>query len=294
MINSCGGWIAHAVVTVESLYFFLDTYLMDDQQFRQLLRLFDLSWDGYRKVRKGVKKRIARHMQRMGYRTMDGYLRALGQSPDDREVCERLLTVSISRFFRDPSLWQALKDEILPGIITVDTDKVDAWSAGCACGEEVYSLKILWDVMGADCQECRALHVLATDSNPVYLDKARSGIYTRSSFKEMHPALKVRYFDASSKGTTFAVTENLKTRITWQCQDLLSDPPDASFQLIFLRNNLLTYYLDVRKLAPLHRIIDCLTPAGFLIIGMGEKMPREVQGLFPHKDHPCIYKKENG
>ncbi|MBW1896730.1 MAG: hypothetical protein JRI47_06700, partial [Deltaproteobacteria bacterium] len=167
---------------------------MDDQQFRQLLRLFDLSWEGYRKVRKGVKKRISRHMHTRGYRTMDGYLSALGQSPEDRQACERLLTVSISRFFRDPSLWQALENEILPEIITVNRDKVNAWSAGCACGEEAYSLKILWDVMRSDYQECPALHVLATDSNPVYLNKARNGIYTRSSLKEMPGALKAGYF----------------------------------------------------------------------------------------------------
>jgi chemotaxis protein methyltransferase CheR len=267
---------------------------MDDQQFRQLLRVFDLSWDGYRKVRKGVKKRIARHMQGMGCKTMEGYLLALGQSPEERQACERLLTVSISRFFRDPSLWQALKDEILPGIISANPDKVNAWSAGCACGEEVYSLKILWDLMEADYQERPALHVLATDSNPMYLRKAQSGIYARSSFKEMPEALKARYFNAGSKGSTFTVTEHLKTGISWQCQDLFSDPPDRSFQLIFLRNNLLTYYLDVRKIASLRRIIEGLSPEGFLIIGMGEKMPPEVRGLIPHKEHPCIYKKEKG
>ena len=93
---------------------------MSDQQFRQLLNKLGLSWDGYRKVRRGVKKRICRHMQQLGCRTMKEYFFALDQSKDARQDCERLMTVSISRFFRDPTFWESLEDDVLANLATKD------------------------------------------------------------------------------------------------------------------------------------------------------------------------------
>ena len=74
---------------------------MHDDQFRIILNHFGLSRDGYRKVRKGVKKRINRHMQYCGCHTVNAYLMKLDQNRSLKGECERLLTVSISRFFRD-------------------------------------------------------------------------------------------------------------------------------------------------------------------------------------------------
>jgi len=90
---------------------------MDDKQFRQLLNWFGLSWDGYRKVRKGVKKRIRRHMQQLGCQNMEAYFLSLDKSEELRLQSERLMTVSISRFFRDRHLWKTLENRILRSII---------------------------------------------------------------------------------------------------------------------------------------------------------------------------------
>jgi chemotaxis protein methyltransferase CheR len=118
---------------------------MDDQQFRQLLIHFQYSWAGYRKVRKGVKKRINRHMHQLGCRNMDAYLDKLDQSHKTRQACERLMTVSISRFFRDRQFWHTLEKKLLPELLESRAEKVKVWSAGCACGEEAYSFKIVWE-----------------------------------------------------------------------------------------------------------------------------------------------------
>ena len=87
---------------------------MDDVQFRKLLHHLGLSWTGYRKVRKGVKKRISRHMRLLNCSDLAGYLHELGSSKGARYECERLMTVSISRFFRDKKLWVLLLDKVLP------------------------------------------------------------------------------------------------------------------------------------------------------------------------------------
>jgi chemotaxis protein methyltransferase CheR len=87
---------------------------MDDTSFIRLLEYFNLSWSGYRKVRKGVKKRIARHMQALNLSSMDDYLKLIDKDEDVRKKCFWHLTVSISRFYRDRHLWERLGREILP------------------------------------------------------------------------------------------------------------------------------------------------------------------------------------
>ena len=107
---------------------------MDDRHFRQLLDALGLSWSGFRKVRKGVKKRVARHMQQLGCRDMDAYVARLETDTIVRLECERLLSVSISRFFRDRRLWETLQGHILPELATAFSTGIRMWSAGCACG----------------------------------------------------------------------------------------------------------------------------------------------------------------
>ena len=74
---------------------------MDDLQFRQLLDYFNYSWKGYRRVRNGAKKRISRHMQQLKCRNIDEYFNSLDRDGEVRQQCECLMTVSVSRFFRD-------------------------------------------------------------------------------------------------------------------------------------------------------------------------------------------------
>jgi chemotaxis protein methyltransferase CheR len=90
---------------------------MDDQQFRQLLDYFGFSWEGYRRVRKGVKKRIIKHMVQLRCRSVDEYLCSLDGDEEVRKHSECLMTVSISRFFRDRFLWKIIEDQIVPGIM---------------------------------------------------------------------------------------------------------------------------------------------------------------------------------
>ncbi len=93
----------------------------DDHQFRQLLHHLGLSWKGYRRVRKGVKKRIRRHMQQLGCQNMPAYLLELDKSKEARRQCEQMVAFPISRFFRDRKLWEVLEKEILPELLSLST-----------------------------------------------------------------------------------------------------------------------------------------------------------------------------
>ena len=266
---------------------------MNDNQFRQLLERLGLCWGGYRKVRKGVKKRIRRHMHQLGCQTVEAYLLVLGQDSAARYHCERLMSVCISRFFRDLDLWRTLADEILPSIFKENTMSMKVWSAGCACGEEPYSMKILCETMAPGVKYMPDVEIWATDMNPDYLKRAQTGIYSASSLKELPQALRTRYFRPTQQQHAYRINEPLKKGLIWRVHNLLSGPPDSQFQLIFLRNSLLTYYRDALKLPAFEKVVGSLAQSGFLIIGAHEQIPPGTNELVPFGSHSYIFQKED-
>lgn len=264
---------------------------MDDLQFRQLLDYFCYSWDGYRRVRKGVKKRISRHMQQLGCRSVDEYFHILDRDEGVRQQCECLMTVSVSRFFRDRMLWKIIEDQIVPEILRENREKVKFWDAGCACGEEVYSMKMLWETLRSRFDYMPEIEVWATDINPAYLRRAREGIYSISSIKEVGQELREIYFIFQEDENVFRINPSLQKGISWKVHNMLHNFEENNFQIIFLRNNLLTYYRDEIKQPAFRKVVNSLTQGGFLIIGSHEKLPFESNNFVPFHDQPSIFRK---
>jgi chemotaxis protein methyltransferase CheR len=264
---------------------------MNDLQFRQLLDYFGFSWDGYRRVRKGVKKRINRHMQQLGCRSFDEYLHILDRDGGVRQQCECLMTVSVSRFFRDRMLWKILEAHIVPEILRENPDKVKFWDAGCACGEEVYSMKMLWETLRSRFDSMPDIEVWATDINPVYLRRARRGLYSIGSIKEVEQNLREIYFIFQEDENVFRINPSLQKGIFWKVHNMLHNFEENNFHIIFLRNNLLTYYRDEIKQPAFQKVVNNLAQGGFLIIGSHEKVPFESDNFVPFHDQPPIFKK---
>ena len=262
---------------------------MDDQQFQQLLNHLQLSWPGYRKVRKGAKKRIGRHMRDLGSNSMQLYLEQLTKDSEAKKQCELLMSVSISRFFRDRKLWQVIEEQILPALIEKCGGSLKAWSVGCACGEEVYTLKIIWEQIRLTFRNLPKLEITATDLNPLVLERARNGKYPRSSIREVTEDLMALYFYTKKGGKQFKIKDMLKSGIKWIEQDFFTDPPGSGFHLIFVRNNLLTYYQDKRVKPVLSKIVKSLDMGGYLVIGSHEKLPFQISNLQPLASVPYVF-----
>jgi chemotaxis protein methyltransferase CheR len=263
---------------------------MDDDQFRQLLDWFDFSWSGYRKVRKGVKKRISRHMQELKCSNINAYLNLLNQNAELRQECEKRMTVSISRFLRDRQLWYVLENDILPRMIESEKKALRVWSAGCARGEEVYSFKILWDRLNKKYGQLPEIEMVATDIHAGYIEKAKVGVYSKSSLKEVQPEIREHYFDVRKSGNRFAIKAAFKEGIDWMVQDIFSNPPGSAFDIIFLRSNLLTYYKAHLKIEGLKSVLKALAPDGWLIVGSHEKLPSTVSNMQRHNSIPWAYR----
>lgn len=232
-------------------------------------------------------------MQQLKCPNVASYLMALEQNRELRLKCEQLLTVSISRFFRDRILWTRLENQIIPSMIMKNRDHVKVWSAGCACGEEVYSFKILWEGLQNIAESLPKLELLATDMNSTYLERAKSGIYPLSSLREVPEAIRSACFDVQKNGRHYGVTPILKQNIVWKDHHLFSDPIRYDFHLIFLRNNLLTYYDKSLIVSVFQKIINSLTLGGYLIIGSHENLPPNVFNLIPVGGLPYLFKRQH-
>jgi len=263
--------------------------MLSDHEFRQLLDDLDRPWAGFRKVRKGVKKRVRRHMEQLGCFRIEDYIEHIHRNPYARNECDRCLMVTISRFFRDRRLWDHLQHHVLPALIDRYQDGLAAWSAGCANGEEPYSLAMIYKEAAASSRFAAHLHILATDADDAGLLRAAAGLYPASSLSEIPEHLKTRYFFKVRGGRQWRIDPGLREDITWQVHHLLEAPPLGPFHLIFLRNNLLTYYQGAVIEDALAHIAVSLVPDGVLILGSHERLPANDLAFIRSPACPWVY-----
>jgi chemotaxis protein methyltransferase CheR len=167
---------------------------------------------------------------------------------------------------------------------------VRIWSAGCACGEEAFSLKILWDEIEKRFLKAPPLEIWATDTNPEVLEKGRASIYPKSSLKNLPASTVQSYFIPVANG--FRIVERLRDGIHWIEHDFISESaPCKNFDMIFLRNNLLTYYEPPTKIRAFIQVLTALRAGGFLIIGNNEEIPTGELLLNPYPGYQCIFEK---
>lgn len=230
-------------------------------------------------------------MQRLACRNVQEYVALLDNDTAAAVECRSLTGVSISRFFRDARLWETLENRILPDLVERFPSEIRVWSAGCAGGEEVYSLKILWNRIGLSETGRPGLRITATDMNPAYLERAKTACYPSSSLREVPGAARTQHFGAESGGKRFRVKPEFTEGITWQVHDFFSGPPGSGFHLIFLRNNLFTYYRAPDIMPVLDAAIRALLPGGRLIIGSHERLPSPIPDLLPCPSLPYLFRK---
>ncbi len=229
-------------------------------------------------------------MKALACEDFEAYLLAIDNDKEVMARCEVLMTVSISRFFRDRGFWETFENKILPEIIHRNRERVKVWFAGCACGEEVFTFTMLWDRLQDRFEVLPDLKVLATDMNLVYLERAQLGLFSRSSLKEVPPEVQAKYFKREKEINQYRIAPSLQGGISWRLHNLLHDPPDQNFDLIFLRNNLLTYYEEALKTPAFQKVVGCLVPGGLLIIGSHEKLPLETNDLLPYSGYSYVFR----
>ena len=216
-------------------------------------------------------------MASLGCFSIGEYLDVLDENRAEQETLLFFLRITISRFFRDRKLWTSLADSVFPFLLD-QNDALKIWCAGCSCGEEVYSLKILQQMHWATRS---SIEILATDANDACLERAQKGIYQKSSLRELEPTMLSTCFQSSIHRNEFAINQTFKKGITWKHHNFFSALPGRGFHVVFLRNNLLTYHSSGVQSIVLEKILQSLLPGGFLVIGSHESLPPQSLNLLP-------------
>jgi chemotaxis protein methyltransferase CheR len=224
-----------------------------------------LRWAGYRKVRRQVCRRLARRLAELELADLDAYRVRLDSDPAEWGTLRALTPVTISRFARDRAVFDALARHVVPALeqsARADgRDRLSAWSAGCASGEEAYTLALLWP----------AMDVLATDVHPAVLERARRAAYPSSSLRELTASERDRGF--TPRGGEHAVRPELAARVTVLSHDVRDPPPDGPFDLVLCRNVAFTYLDAEPQRAVLEQLARALRPDGALVTGLHEAPP---------------------
>jgi two-component system, chemotaxis family, CheB/CheR fusion protein len=213
-----------------------------------------------------------RTQRRMGLKQISGwqdYLAYLRAHPEEVEALYSDVLIGVTGFFRDPEEWQFLEQHILPDLLrSHDEDTpLRVWSAGCATGEEAYSLAMVFlehiERTGSRCK----LQLFASDVSHEALAFARRGVYPAGIEDDVSPERLGRFFHRV--GEHFQVDRELRDRVTFAVHNLLSDPPFAGLDLASCRNVLI--YLEARAQ---ERLLDLfhfsLRSQGVLWLGCAE------------------------
>jgi chemotaxis protein methyltransferase CheR len=240
-----------------------------------------LRWQGYRRVRRLVLKRVGRRIAELGLADLDAYRSFLLREPGEWARLDAMCRIPISRFYRDRRVFDAIGREVLPMAADAALSRGDralrCWSAGCAAGEEPYTLALQWRLTIAADRPRLGFSVIATDSDAVMLRRAQAACYARSSLKDLPPPWIARAFFPS--GSLLCLLPEFRQEVHFMMQDVRSAMPDGPFDLILCRNLVFTYFDDTLQRRLARQLVERLVPQGFLVIGTHEVLPEEELGL---------------
>lgn len=240
-----------------------------------------LSWPGFRKVRRQVYKRINRRLQQLQLPNIDTYRDYLEDHPAEWATLETLCWISISRFYRDRSVFQYLESDVLPRLAQCvaagQGQELRCWSAGCAGGEEPYTLAIIWKQSLASQYPMLQFRVVATDIDPQAIQRAERACYHASSVKQLPATWRAPAF--TTIGDEFCLNDEYRSSVMFRLQDIRERAPEGTFHLILCRNLVFTYFDENLQREVMQRLTERLTSGGALIIGQLECLPEGSWGL---------------
>ncbi|MBZ0276646.1 MAG: hypothetical protein K8I60_10895 [Anaerolineae bacterium] len=198
------------------------------------------------------------------------HLRSAPETDPEWQAVVSAVAIGETYFFRNQAHFRLLNSQILPDIVRQYQEEanycLNIWSAGCATGEEPYSIALALRELLPDLPRW-AINLIGTDINARALQTARTGIYRNWSFRHTDETLRQRYFTALPDG--YQLLPEIRQMVTLRQANLLAGPPLSGLDIIFCRNVLL--YFDSAHIEQVENILfDALRPGGWLFMGEAE------------------------
>lgn len=224
-----------------------------------------------------IKRRLFSRMNALQIKEYRDYQSILTKDAGEREKLKNALTINVTKFFRDPDVFDVVKKDLLPTLLKKRT-RIRIWSAGCSSGEEPYSYAIILTELALFKKELDGL-VIATDIDREILKRAQEGIYDLSSLENLSESQIRRHFIKRDDGK-YMVRPHLKEKVRFQNHDLMKGIPAARNLDIISCRNVTIYFTDEQKTDLALMFHNALAEDGFYIMGMSEFLSRDVSHLF--------------
>ncbi len=269
--------------------------MADDAEFLALLhylrddRGFDFT--GYK--RNTLSRRIDKRMGDVGVSGYAEYIDHLQVHPDEFPELFNTILINVTSFFRDDEAWAHLGDVVLPRILSARSadEPVRVWSAGCASGEEAYSLAILLaDQLGTEAFVHR-VKIYATDVDEDALLTARNGVYDRKALEHVDEARVDQYFEPIGSQCRFRT--DLRRNLIFGRHDITRDAPISHLDLLVCRNTLM-YFNAEAQTRVLPRFHYALRPDGALFLGRAEMLLTHADLFRPSDMSHRIFERVGG
>jgi two-component system CheB/CheR fusion protein len=244
-----------------------DTTLEELLTFIKETRGFDFT--GYK--RSTIERRIAKRMATVGTERYDDYLDYLELHAEEFAELFNTLLINTTGFFRDPQTWEYLATDIAPQLLAARTDEspVRVWCAGCASGEEPYTVAMVLARVLGDAAFRERVKIYATDVDEEALDLARHGAYVPRQIEDIPPDALERFFERTDQRYVFR--KDLRRCVIFGRNDLVQDAPISRIDLLVCRNTLM-YFTAETQAQILRRFHFALDDDGYVLLGKSEML----------------------
>jgi chemotaxis protein methyltransferase CheR len=230
-----------------------------------------------------ITRRLSTRMKSLGALNYRGYSAMLDTAPGEYDKVVDAFTINVSEFFRDKETFQVIREKVLPAIIaekkSTGRRTLRVWSAGCACGEEVYSISmILNDLLGAGYSQY-TIRLYATDIDDACMQRAKDGIYDPVSVKNVDKKFLERFTKPAPEGK-IAVTDDVKRNVTFRHFDLIAGGSFGSYFDLILCRNVMIYFSDAQKTRLITSFCNSLNSGGYLVIGKTETLTGDTRNIY--------------
>jgi two-component system CheB/CheR fusion protein len=240
--------------------------------------------------RPSLMRRIEKRMNGVGIERFSDYVDYLEVHPDEFAQLFNNILINVTGFFRDESAWDLLRETVIPHAIGdgPSTHTVRIWSAGCASGEETYTIAMLVaEALGRDAFRDR-VKIYATDVDDHALGQARAASYTERQVQPVPPALLDRYF--LRENDRFVFDKDLRRSVIFGRHDLIQDAPISRVSILLCRNTLMYFNTEAQNRI-LARFHFALRPDGVLFLGKAEMLFTYSQLFTPIDLRRRVFKK---
>ena len=217
-----------------------------------------------------IARRLWRRLTAAGVATIEEYLDHLDQHPEEEQRLIADFLIKVTRFFRDPDLFARLRDDVIPEMVAAaqgEHRELRIWSAGCATGEEAYSLALLVVEALGETPDAIPVRIFATDLDDMALEFARRGVYPATALSDAPPELAARYF--TEHDGSFEISQDVRSLIVFGHHDLGQRPPFPHLDLVMCRN-VLIYFTPELQRRTLEIFAYSLREDGYLVLGKSE------------------------